>query len=62
MQQNLMKTSYIFATYAPPGRHSIFLYDPSDDVYYQKTIFVDVKSVVEQQKYWMDNFLPTQKV
>jgi hypothetical protein len=54
-----MKSSYVFATYAPPGRHSIFLYDPSDGVYYQKVIVVDVKSVVEQQKFWMDHFVPT---
>ena len=43
-----MKSSYIFSAYAPPGRHSIFLYDPSDDSYYQRNIFVEVKSVVEQ--------------
>ena len=58
----MMKSSYVFATYAPPGRHSIFLYDPADGVYYQKVIVVDVKSVVEQQKFWMHHFVPTQPV
>lgn len=43
-----MKGCYIFTTYAPPGRHSIFVYDPIEGTYYQKIIVVEVKSLVEQ--------------
>lgn len=35
---------FIYAAYVMPGKHSIFVYNPRDDSFYQKVVAVDVQS------------------
>lgn len=40
---------YVFAAYLKPGLHSIIIYDPVENLYYKKTICVELKSASDKK-------------
>lgn len=42
-----MRNNYAYSMFVPPGKHSIFVYDPISENFYLKVIVVDVKTGIE---------------
>ena len=47
---------FVFAAYLKPGLHSIIIYDPIENLYYKKTIVVELNQASDK-KIVLDNMI-----
>ena len=57
-----MKDKYVYTAHVPAGKHSIFVYDVLSNKFYYKIIVVNVKSAIDAQKYWLEEFVPVEPI